>query len=154
MGNRYHNFINWKSYYYDSQVKEYNLRNTYCVNLFNTNDLNMSGENQINYLNPYLGELVMMYYIWKNNLKSDYICISQYRRDFTYIDFDELDKGKIQCYDQFVQHSKMGKIISSDFDPSGYCIEKLYSFLKRKYDLSDEDIKILKTRRNLKHLLK
>lgn len=146
MDNRYHNFINWKSYYYDSQVKEYNLRNTYCVNLFNTNDLNMPGDNQINYLNPYLGELPMMYYIWKNNFKSDYICISQYRRDFTYIDFDELDKGKIQCYNLYYHGFKMNEIISYAFDPNGYCKEKLYSFLCKKYGMTNEDIENIKNK--------
>lgn len=33
-------------------------------------------------MNEYLGELVMLYYIWKNNLKSDIIFIDQYAKRF------------------------------------------------------------------------
>ena len=79
-------FINWKSYFSEEQVNKYNLKNTNIIKLYNTNDFNMPGVYQINNMNKYLGELVMMYYIWKNNLKSEYICISQYRKDFCNID--------------------------------------------------------------------
>ena len=56
-------FINWQSYFQNEQIVEYNLKNTSSNKLFNTNDFNMPGEYQINNLNPYIGELVMMYYI-------------------------------------------------------------------------------------------
>ena len=150
MSNTYHNFINWKSYYKEDQIDKYNLRNTYCINLFNTNDFDMPGDNQINYLNPYLGELPMMYYVWKNNLKSDYICISQYRRDITYIDFDELDKGKIQCLDLWTNENGtelVGQHLLNKWDPLGYATEKLWSFLKKKYGYDDNSIENLKNKR-------
>ena len=85
----------------DDQKIDYNLTETNKIKLFNTNDLNMKGDYQINYLNKYLGELVMMYYIWKNNLKSDYILISQYRKDISHINFDMLSENKVDfiCFE-------------------------------------------------------
>ena len=67
-------FINWKSYFKNEQISEYNLKNTNNIKLYNTSDITMPGEYQINNMHTYLGELVMMYYIWKHNLKSKYIC--------------------------------------------------------------------------------
>ncbi len=148
MTNNYHNLINWKSYYKDEQISAYGLRETYCVNLFNTSDTEMSGENQINYLHRHLGELVMLYYIWKNNLRSDYICISQYRRDLTYIDFKKLDEGKIQCLDLW--NGNNGVLVKDKllnrWDPMGYATEKLWQFLKKKYGYTDEKIEELKNK--------
>ena len=144
--------INWKSYYKDEQIKEYNLNNykdnDIEIKLFNTNDLNMSGDNQINYLNPYLGELPMMYYIWKNNLKSDYICISQYRRDITYIDYNELDKNKIQVIYRWDENNnvKLKNRILQYRDPSGKIKRTLYKFLKEHYNLSNSELLKIKNK--------
>lgn len=98
-------FINWKSYFDDIQIEEYNLKETNNIKLYNTNDNNMPGYYQINYLNKYLGELVMMYYIWKHNLKSEYICISQYRKDFCHINFDMLKNDYIQIWHYWIDEN-------------------------------------------------
>lgn len=147
---KHRDFINWKTYYKPEQINDYSLRDTYCINLFNTNDTEMGGENQINYLNKHIGELVMLYYIWKNNLKSDYICISQYRRDLTYIDFDKLDEGKIQCLDLWFHGddttTKIKDRLLDRWDPMGYATEKLWSYLKKKYGYTDQSIEELKNR--------
>ena len=89
------NYTNWKSYYKNTHINDYNLKESEHVKLFNTNDLTYKEDN-INHMNPYLGEMPMLYYIWKNQIKSDYIIISQYRRDFYNINFDELQKNKVQ----------------------------------------------------------
>ena len=147
---KYHNIINWKSYYKNEQINEYNLKNTYCINLFITYDINMEGDNQINYLNPYLGELPMMYYIWKNDLKSDYIVISQYRRDITYIDYKELDKGKIQLICQWDENNnvKLKDRILQYRDPSGKIKEILWEYLKEHFSLSDKKIKSIQNKKS------
>ena len=147
---KYHNIINWKSYYKNEQINEYNLKNTYCINLFITYDINMEGDNQINYLNPYLGELPMMYYIWKNDLKSDYIVISQYRRDITYIDYKELDKGKIQLICQWDENNnvKLKDRILQYRDPSGRIKEILWEYLKEHFSLSDKKIKSIQNKKS------
>ena len=129
----YKNFISWKSYFLDDQKIDYNLTETNKIKLFNTNDLNMKGDYQINYLNKYLGELVMMYYIWKNNLKSDYILISQYRKDISHINFDMLSENKVQVY--FLWNEKypfnpIEKLFSLDFhDPGNVLKQKFIEYL-------------------------
>ena len=58
----------WRSYYQKEQYNDFNILTNNNVIPFYTNDLSNNQIN-INYLNEYLGELVMLYYIWKNNLK-------------------------------------------------------------------------------------
>lgn len=139
-------FINWQSYFQNEQENEYNLKNTSNIKLFNTNDFNMTGKYQINYLNPYLGELVMMYYIWKHNLKSEYICISQYRKNFAYIDFDKLSNNYIQVWNYWYEQNFEGdstpiKLISNDYcklDPANFWKTKFIEYLHNQsiYDKS------------------
>ena len=71
----------WRSYYQKEQYNDFNILTNNNVIPFYTNDLSNNQIN-INYLNEYLGELVMLYYIWKNNLKSDIIFIDQYAKRF------------------------------------------------------------------------
>lgn len=140
--------INWKSYWQDSQIEEYNLKNTENIKLFDVNNLNMDGAHQINYLNIYLGELVMMYYIWKNNIKSDYIVISQYRRDFTNIDYNRLDNDEVQFIYHWIDHNKVNnRLFIQDFfgkkldhDPDNFFKTKLFEYIKTYYNFSDNEI--------------
>ena len=91
---------NWKayiSYCYEQQKYEYNLKendNIKLINVFNNQD----NEDNINYLNHFYSELVMCYYVWKNQLYSDYVCIWDHRRFITPINFDKLDDNCIQAY--------------------------------------------------------
>jgi len=148
--------INWKSYYKDEQISDYNLSNykdnDIEIKLFNTNDLYMGRDNQINYLNPYLGELPMMYYIYKNNLKSDYIVISQYRRDITYIDYEQLDKDKIQVIYLWDENNdvKLKDRLLQYRDPSGEIKEILWKYFKEHFSLSDEEITNIQNKKSYK----
>lgn len=145
--------INWKSYYKDEQVKEYNLNeykdDSIEVKLFNTNDIEMKGDHQINYLNKYLGELPMMYYIWKNNLKSEFITISQYRRDITYIDYDKLKNEKtIQVIYQWDENNniKLKDRLLTYCDPSGIIKKNIWEFIQEHYCLSDEELEAIQNK--------
>ena len=64
------NYVIWCTYHDKQQLIDYDLHESEHFKLFNTNDLNMQGDN-INYLNEYLAEFVCLYYVWKNNIKSD-----------------------------------------------------------------------------------
>ena len=70
------NFI-WTSYHSKDIPSRYNIKEDEHIKLFCTTD-NVEGEN-INYLNEYLGELCTMYYVWKHNIKSDYVGFQHYR---------------------------------------------------------------------------
>ena len=92
------NLIVWCIYHNDSQIYEYNLDNVpNYIKLFNVNDLNMTGDN-INYLNPYLCELVAFYYVWKNQIKSDYVGFCHYRRFYKKISIDNLTNYGIHYF--------------------------------------------------------
>jgi hypothetical protein len=140
-------FINWQSYFKNEQEIDYNLKNTLNIKLYNTNDFTMPGEYQINNLNPYIGELVMMYYVWKHNLKSEYICISQYRKNFAYIDFDKLKNDYIQVWNYWETPNFEGdsipiNLITSDgcrLDPIDFWKQKLTEYL-HKQSIYDETI--------------
>lgn len=86
------------TYFDDRQITEYNLSADENTILFKGNDTSYSGES-INHLNTYYCELCTLYYVWKNNLKSDYVCFKQYRRPFDWEQLNTLPKdGEIICY--------------------------------------------------------
>ena len=132
------NYINWKSYYLDESINDFDLQNSEHIKLYNTNYINKNKYN-INYMNPYLGEMVMLYYIWKNNLKSDYIIISQYRRDFAKINFNMLKHNKIQtlCLGQYEQ-SIIDRLLYYEINPE--LIIKIEKYISNKTNKSFNEI--------------
>ena len=90
------------TYFDDHQVNEFNLKADENTVLFKGNDTSYSGES-INHLNIFYCELCTYYYVWKNNLKSDYVCFKQYRRPFDWNEYRTFpDKGEVVCYDPIV----------------------------------------------------
>jgi len=95
------------TYFDDRQVDEYNLKASDDVVLFKGNDTSYSGET-INYLNTYYCELCTLYYVWKNNLKSDYVVFKQYRRSFDWKSVKRLpDNGEVICYYPIWMHESV-----------------------------------------------
>lgn len=89
----------WKAYvsYCSEQQKyDYNLKETDNIKLIDV-WADLPADN-INYLNHHYSELVMCYYVWKNQIKSDYVCIWDHRRFITPINFDKLDNNCLQAY--------------------------------------------------------
>lgn len=70
----------WITYHRDNLVQEYGLREDEHNKLFAVHKP-VEGEN-INHLNPIYSELVTIYYVWKNQIKSDYVGFNHYRRRF------------------------------------------------------------------------
>lgn len=109
------------TFFDNSQISEYNLKETDILKLYNSNDLNIKEEN-INYLNPYICELVTYYYIWKNHIKSDYVGFCHYRRHYNKIYYDYIDDNHIQCF-------KLGYLefsIENEFQQLLYDYFKIY----------------------------
>jgi len=74
--------MNYKIYctYHDENlVNEYDLKETDNFKLFYTKNSELNGYS-LNYVQLYLNEWVTQYYIWKNNIKSDYVGFCHYRR--------------------------------------------------------------------------
>ncbi len=88
------------------------------------------GQENINEYSKILNEYVAMYYVWKNNLKSKYVAFCHYRRliPITFIDFNDLDKGKIQyfsCHSNREFHSHYFKK-----DALNHKYSRFYEFVK------------------------
>jgi len=132
----------WISFYKDSQCSNFDLINKKINNInnipYNTNNKYENNSYNINYLNQYLGELPMMYYIWKNNLKSNIIDISQYRRKFTNIDYSKIYNNQIEVYDCAVV-TDGDHIINKSYLTSDLLI-KYKQYIKDKYNIDNEYI--------------
>lgn len=85
----------WITYHKDEQIGEYGLREDEAHKLFASHK-DVDGKN-INSMNPVYSEMVTMWYVWKNNIKSDYVGFNHYRRRFA---VDRLpSKGECQVFD-------------------------------------------------------
>lgn len=90
------------TYFDDRQIEEYGLVADENTILFKGNDTSYSGDS-INHLNTFFCELCTMYYIWKNNLKSDYVVLKQYRRPFNWQEIGRLpQEGEVICFKPIV----------------------------------------------------
>lgn len=98
-----HTFI---TYFDDRQVEEYNLFPSETVTLFKGNDTSYPGES-INHLNIFFCELCTMYYVWKNNLSSDYVVFKQYRRPFNWEVRRLPKKGQVITYEKTYLYNPM-----------------------------------------------
>lgn len=88
----------WCTYHDKQQLIDYNLYDTDILKLFYTNNLSLNCDN-INILNNCLCELVTYYYVWKNQLKTDYIGFCHYRRHFNDIHYEYIDDEHVQVYE-------------------------------------------------------
>ena len=92
------------TYFDDNQIDEYNLKSDENTILFKGNDTSYSGES-INNLNIFYCELCTMYYVWKNNIESEYVCFKQYRRPFHYESIGRMPKiGEVITFDKTKTH--------------------------------------------------
>lgn len=121
----------WCTYHNLQQIIDYQLQDSDILKLYYANDLSLKEEN-INNLNMYLGELVTYYYVWKNQIKSDYIGFCHYRRHFSFINYDYIDNNHIQTF-------MNGGMILKDLPKTIFSDKLLLIFIdymKDKYDIN------------------
>ena len=83
----------WMTYHEDSQIEQYGLHEDATFRLFKGNDTSVEGEN-INYLNAFYSEIVTLYWVWKNNVRSKKVGFCHYRRKFRRL--MTIEKGESQ----------------------------------------------------------
>lgn len=83
-------------YMNDEQKNKFNLKDNNTVHLINLSN-HIEGED-INDINCHYSELCVTYYVWRHQLKSDYVSIGQHRRYITPINFERLDNNEIQVF--------------------------------------------------------
>ncbi len=87
-------YMIWVTYHKDELVSRYGLKEDDHHRLFPTH--NDAAKDNINVMNPVYSEMVTMWYVWKNNLKSDYVGFEHYRR---HLDVRVMpEKGECQVY--------------------------------------------------------
>lgn len=93
----------WTTYHKDKFVEEYNLHDDEHHKLYPTHKP-IDGDN-INIMNPVYSEMVSMWYVWKHNLKTDYVGFEHYRRRLEISRMPE--EGECFIYNRvtFVEHS-------------------------------------------------
>ena len=93
------NLTIWCSYHKDELIDKYNLNYIPSyIKLFNTNNLNIDGEH-INHLNKSLAEICTYYYVWKNQIYSEYVGFCHYRRFFSLLGKNCISKYGIYVYE-------------------------------------------------------
>lgn len=87
------NYKVYISYCGEDKINDFNLKESEHIKLWNINE-----DKGINKINCHYANLVNPYYIWKNQIKSDYVCIWDHRRLLKPINFDKLDNDMVQVY--------------------------------------------------------
>ena len=137
------NIKTYITYFDDNQIEEYNLKSDDNTMLFKGNDTSYSGET-INNLNTFYCELCTMYYIWKNNMKSDYVVLKQYRRLFDWESVGKLPKeGEVICYEYIIMRDP---VIQQYAICHGYKrAEDIFSIITNKVGSSSNEMRYFLT---------
>ena len=94
---------------FNNTDKEYALKDYYSdeYNITIYDNDKMYNGICINELNRYYGELCTMYYVWKNNLKSDIVGFDQYAKHWQEINYNNINDNQIQTWMHFEEDSKI-----------------------------------------------
>lgn len=125
---------------FNNTDKEYDIRN-YCSDEYNITPYNNSNTYNgicINELNMYYGELCAMYYVWKNNLKSDIVGFDQYAKQWNYIDFENINKNKIQVYTYWSENRSVFN--ESNHNDIGEFLYDMMIYIKFHYPIYNDKI--------------
>ena len=125
---------------FNNTDKEYALKDYYSdeYNITIYDNDKMYNGICINNLNRYYGELCTMYYVWKNNLKSDIVGFDQYRRQWHDINFDKINNDKIQVYSYWNESNSL--INNNDL---GYFLYHFIMYIKFYYPQYNDKLNYL-----------
>lgn len=135
------NITIWCTYHDPQQLIDYNLCNTDLLKLYYVNDISLK-EYNINHLNKYLSELCTYYYVWANQIKSNYVGFCHYRRHFQTINYEYIDDNHIQCYEDGYALSLKEAINNSIGDThwfpfnTTYIVNELFKYINHKYNVN------------------
>lgn len=127
-------------YYNDNQIEDYNLKETNIIKLFNTNNLSLPLDN-INHLNEDFCELCAYYYIWKNQIKSNYVGFCHYRRYFSKIHYEYIDYNHIQSFFNFTLNHELGFLYDETKKFKKYLYDN-YNIILNKFTYSSKHMYI------------
>ena len=129
--------------------KDYDIRNYYSdeYNIISYNNDKTYDGICINELNRYYGELCTMYYVWKNNLKSDIVGFDQYRRQWHDINFENINKDKIQVYSYWIDD--ILPVSKLEYDDLGGFLYSLILYIKYYYPEYSDKLNYLLFKHNL-----
>ena len=91
--NDYTSYIGFNDW---NQLNNFNIKSSKHIKPLYVNEF--TSLKNINKLNCHYANLVCAYYVWKNQIKSKYVCIWDHRRYLTPINFDKLYNNMLQCY--------------------------------------------------------
>lgn len=97
------NYRIWITYHKDVLIDEYGLQEDAHHKLFAVHK-EPQLEN-VNYMNPCWSEMVTMWYVWKNQLKSKYVGFNHYRRRFNVTELPK--RGKCFVYKKMVMNESV-----------------------------------------------
>ncbi len=83
----------WVTYHQAEQIGEYSLREDEHTRLFKGNSMDVEGDS-INHLNAFYSEIVTLYWVWKNDVRSEVVGFCHYRRQFR--KFLDIRQGECQ----------------------------------------------------------
>lgn len=89
----------WITYHKDGQVGEYGLHEDATHVLFASHK--DAEKRNINHMNPVYSEMVTMWFVWKNNLKSSYVGFEHYRRRFDTIRLPKRGECQVRLITDF-----------------------------------------------------
>ena len=142
-------YTNWKCLHDPQIIKDYNIKETpeNHIKLFDASH-QYELEN-INHIHPYLAELTMIYYIYKNQLKSDFISITHYRREYIGINFEKLKNDAVQVlWEGVSKESFYERMINVNMNSN--IILGVKSFLRNNKKMSNLQIEELLNKKNVK----
>lgn len=135
MGNDY---VIWITYHKDELIQEYGLREDKHHRLFAAHKP-VQGDN-INFLNTVYSELVTIYYVWKNQIKSRYVGFNHYRRQFAVTRLP--NESECQIFRAKLKHTNIYSQYAKHHNPKD--MDAIFDILNKRYGVSNPYVRSIR----------